>query len=373
MSIFKRGRTYWFHFWFDGRHVQRSTRQGNPRVARQIESAYRTQLAKGEVGIEDRKHAPTLRNFRQQFLEEIGVKCAPKPGTIEFYTYKFDALLNFEPLANSRLDHIDEALIARFVQWRSKDAKPATINRCLATLRRALRMAAKWKIIKRAPQVELLPGEHAREFVLGRKLEPHYLQASPEPLRSVATLILDTGLRVGEALNLKWADVHLEPVGDASRGYIHISNGKSRTAKRNVSLTARAASLLRNLQENALSEFVFVRHDKLSPVSRFTLDDQHKKVREALKLSSEFVIHSLRHSMLTRLGEAGVDAFTIMRIAGHSTLAVSQRYVHPTPETLERAIDQLEAGNVKDSKSERRLPLATVSATVRGLQPNALQ
>ena len=46
--------------------------------------------------------------------------------------------------------------------------------------------------------------------------------------------------------------------------------------------------------------------------------------------------------MLTRLGEMGVDAFTIMRIAGHSSITVSQRYVHPTPETQERAFDRLE-------------------------------
>jgi integrase len=45
----------------------------------------------------------------------------------------------------------------------------------------------------------------------------------------------------------------------------------------------------------------------------------------------DFVMHSLRHTMLTRLGEAGVDAFTIMRIAGHSSVVVSQRYIHPTP------------------------------------------
>ena len=46
--------------------------------------------------------------------------------------------------------------------------------------------------------------------------------------------------------------------------------------------------------------------------------------------------------MLTRLGEAGADAFTIMRIAGHSSVTVSQRYVHPTPEGLERAFERLE-------------------------------
>ena len=61
MSIFKRGNVYWYHFLFNGEHVQRSTKQGNPRTARQIEAAYRTALAKGEVGIEERKAAPMFR------------------------------------------------------------------------------------------------------------------------------------------------------------------------------------------------------------------------------------------------------------------------------------------------------------------------
>ena len=57
------------------------------------------------------------------------------------------------------------------------------------------------------------------------------------------------------------------------------------------------------------------------------------------------MIHSLRHTMLTRLGEAGVDASTIMKIAGHSSVTVSQRYVHPTSEAMERAFEKLEAFN----------------------------
>jgi len=45
--------------------------------------------------------------------------------------------------------------------------------------------------------------------------------------------------------------------------------------------------------------------------------------------------------MLTRLGEAGVDAF-IMGIAGHSSITISQRYVHPSPEAMETAFEKLE-------------------------------
>jgi integrase len=72
-----------------------------------------------------------------------------------------------------------------------------------------------------------------------------------------------------------------------------------------------------------------------------SIDYQHDDVRDTLKLSKEFVVHSLRHTMLTRLGEAGADAFTIMKIAGHSSVTVSQRYVHPTPEGMERAFERL--------------------------------
>ena len=60
---------------------------------------------------------------------------------------------------------------------------------------------------------------------------------------------------------------------------------------------------------------------------------------------SDFVLHSLRHTALTRLGEAGADAFTIMKLGGHSSVTVSQRYVHPTGETVQLTFDRLEALN----------------------------
>jgi hypothetical protein len=62
-------------------------------------------------------------------------------------------------------------------------------------------------------------------------------------------------------------------------------------------------------------------------------------------MPTAFVLHSLRHTYGTRLGEAGADVFTIMRLMGHSSVTVSQRYVHPTPEALERAVERLEGLN----------------------------
>jgi site-specific recombinase XerD len=73
-------------------------------------------------------------------------------------------------------------------------------------------------------------------------------------------------------------------------------------------------------------------------------------------LADDFVLHSLRHTFGSRLGEAGADAFTIMRLMGHSTITVSQRYVHPSPEAIELAYARLTQLNSRRA--------ATVSATL---------
>jgi integrase len=104
--------------------------------------------------------------------------------------------------------------------------------------------------------------------------------------------------------------------------------------------------MLRTRKAVANSSWVFPRETD-GPALGTSLDHQHSDVGTALKLAEDFVIHSLRHTMLTRLGEAGADAFTIMRIAGHSSVTVSQRYVHPTPESLERAFERLENLNAQ--------------------------
>jgi hypothetical protein len=67
--------------------------------------------------------------------------------------------------------------------------------------------------------------------------------------------------------------------------------------------------------------------------------------------------------MLTRLGESGADAFTIMRIAGHSNVTISQRYVHPSPETQETAIGRMDALNASRREEGSRVPAKVPTST----------
>ena len=56
--------------------------------------------------------------------------------------------------------------------------------------------------------------------------------------------------------------------------------------------------------------------------------------------------------MLSRLSLLEVDAFTIMRIGGHSSITISHRYAHPSPEAVERAFEKLEVSNQPTPRRE---------------------
>jgi integrase len=355
MSLYKRGNVYWYEFRFKGERILESTHTSNKDAARQIESAHRVRLAKGEAGINERPPAPTLAEFGPRFERAIVTLCADKPATVGFYQEKLRRLMTDKKLSGARLDAIDEAVIDGYKQRRTRQVSrygrplsPASVNRELATLRRLMRLAQEWKVIDRVPRIRLLRGERIRDFVLSHQLEPKYLEAAPQPLKDVAVLILESGVRPGEAAGLQWPDVYLQPAMRAKFGYIAIRGGKSQNAKRNLSLTARAAEMLKARKAaTKATPWVFPGDKPDAPILGTSLDHQHDDVRTALKLPADFVIHSLRHTMLTRLGEAGADAFTIMRIAGHSSVTTSQRYVHPTPEGMERAFERLENLNAE--------------------------
>lgn len=339
MAIYKRGRVYWYHFVFNNQHIQGSTKQGNPRVARQIEAAHKTRLAKGKAGIAEPKRVPTLREFAPRFQAEMKVHCAGKPLTIAFWDQKLTRLLEFAPMASAQLDKIDRALISKYVQSRHGEVAVATINRELATLRRILYLAHDWNEISAVPRIKMLKGEKSRDFVLTHEQEKSYLATAPQPLRDVAALLLETGLRLGEALVLKWTDIELDAANGKKLGYLFVREGKSKNARRHVSLTPRAQQVLVNRSLDSQSEYVFANRGG-EPYLVTSLDHLHTKVRDTLQFPKDCVIHSLRHTFLTRFGEAGADAFTIKKVAGHSSVTISERYIHPTPEGQERAFER---------------------------------
>jgi hypothetical protein len=101
--------------------VRESTKQTNKRVAEQMEAAHRTALAKGEVGIRDKKPVPTLKDFAEQdFLPFVRSTFAAKPKTLAYYENGGNRLLAFQRLAGERLDAITSDRVAGYATKRQE-------------------------------------------------------------------------------------------------------------------------------------------------------------------------------------------------------------------------------------------------------------
>jgi len=176
-------------------------------------------------------------------------------------------------------------------------------------------------------------------------------------------------MRVGECCALTWDRVFL----DGEHAYVYVARGKSKNARRYLPLTAEAAAILENQKKISRSQYVFVRFggrvDKdlwyTAPLSRHTLSQQFTKRREEMGLPWDAVLHSTRHTALTDLGAAGGDAFTIQAIAGHASVTTSQRYVHPVPETIQRAVSRLAAYRKAEAEAQRPSPTGVASGVLR--------
>jgi hypothetical protein len=148
MSIFKRGNVYWFHFLHEGQHIQKSTGQGNPRVARQMEAAFRTALVKGELGITERKPVPTLAEFIEArfrpWAQATFEKASPKTWT-GWYRTQLANIQDYSALARLRLDAItSEHAADDAAHLQTKGWLPSSVNSSLRVLRRVLRLAVEW-------------------------------------------------------------------------------------------------------------------------------------------------------------------------------------------------------------------------------------
>jgi hypothetical protein len=141
MSIFKRGNVYWFEFTYDGQRYQRSTKQKNQRTARDMESAFRLALVKGDVGITERKRIPAFKAAMGAFLKWSEHEHSARQGTFLRYRYSSIPLLaHFKDVSLDKItpDEIERYKAARSAQVSPRThrrVKPATVNRELACLK----------------------------------------------------------------------------------------------------------------------------------------------------------------------------------------------------------------------------------------------
>ncbi len=214
-----------------------------------------------------------------------------------------------------------------------------TINRKLAALSKMLRFAHRRDWIENMPHFERRQEGQGRTRFLTVDEAERLLEAGRlggyDDHADLWMFLIDTGLRMGEALKLTWADVYTftGPAGALNREDRVTVWGSKNGESRTVPLTARSSKMLRQRWEYA-KPFGMTYHS-----ARHVID----KIKPRAGLGPDVVLHTMRHTCASRLVQAGVPILTVKEWLGHKSIQVTMRYAHLAPKNLYDAREALEA------------------------------
>lgn len=354
MNVYKRGKSgvYWYRFEYKGHQIRRSSGVKNKQDAMDIASAYRTQLAKGEVGIKEPEPAKPIPRFdaaMATFLDWSEQEYAAHPATHRRYLTSSKALIRAfgtKPLDNVRKEDVEAFKTAR-AKERKRPAgratkrsskgtiKPATVNRELALLGHLFNHF--YDLLDgRNPcrKVKKLAENNTQDRVLNREEEKLYLMAASQPLRDISTLMLETGMRPEEVYRIARSNVYLE------QGYLFNPYGKTKAARRKVWLNETAYSVVARRLEQGKGDYLFPGRVNDRPIVKVNAAHTSAVKRSGI---AKCTLYSLRHTWATRAAQSGVDLVTLAAMLGHSKINMVLRYAHPGEQHQADAMRKIQA------------------------------
>ncbi len=359
-------RIWWMEFVLNGDRIRKSTGETNKRKAEAFEAAYRTQLLLGKIGIEpeqreERKAAPTFATAMSEFLAWSATRHNIAPSTTHRYKIASVSLLAY--FGTKKVDTITAADINQYITKRLRQKSrttggtiaPATVNRertCLsrmfAFLRKPYGTSSPFNVQEgEEPSIAYLEEDNLVDNPLSYEDEVRYLEACSPMLRDFATIMIDTGMRNSEVLNLLVSDIDIEN----GKLYVRTRQSepskrrrrvKSKASRRTLFLTERVKDILARRIFESDNGLIFAGgKDGKSNVPPVKLNNAHYA---ALRRSGvkRFRLYDLRHTFGTRQGEIGTDPYALRDLLGHSGLDMLKRYVHPSDEHKANAIRRME-------------------------------
>jgi integrase len=230
--------------------------------------------------------------------------------------------------------------IRQFILSRQKEgAQSGTINRNLALLRRMLNIARKEGKLPSVPYFPMLKEGPARTGFLTHEQFNKLYQALPEYVRPLVLLLYWAGCRLGESRKIEWSQV------DLTRRQITLQGEQTKSSEpRILPLPDQLVELLKaapNKKGRVFYQGEF-RRSWMNACCRAGLGTRTKTKKGWYEYHG-LIVHDLRRSAVRNLREAGVQESVIMRISGHKTRTIFDRYSIVSTEDLQRAMQRVQA------------------------------
>lgn len=264
------------------------------------------------------------------FLDYIEV--TRSDGTFRKNKSKVSGLLMF--FEDCELDLIDNKKIISFIRFR-KEKNPkvsgTTLNMYIATLKRIVKYNSN-KILEfdNLPENSKIP--RVIDPIVIEKVFNHlrsYFKYK-ESLRNLVLfkLLLDTGLRVNEALNLRIRDIDMES------NTIHVKITKTKRERYVFFTDSTKKILIRLLTTHNIKDYIFINYKAKKRLNVDAIQNVCFRLEKRLDLPDRIRPHKWRHTFATNFLKRGGDLESLRLILGHSSLKTTQRYLHLDKEFL---------------------------------------
>ena len=226
------------------------------------------------------------------------------------------------------LDSLNPRQVEQYKADRLKHVSEASVAKEVQTLKAMLTKAVEWQLIKFSP-IQMVSPPRIRtsrpiHWYSMEELQTLYSQ-SPAGHKNIWQLMANTGMRRGEALNLKIEH-------DKGESIIIESTAEARTKSRKwreLPLSENAREALDTLIEDSRTEWVLPVMIPNSLTRAFRQDKGH--------LAGS--LHSLRHTFGSHLAVKGTPVRVLQELMGHSSIKTTEKYLHVAQNHLTRAID----------------------------------
>jgi integrase len=361
-GIYKRGNVYWIAYaGLDGKVLRESSKSEKFRDAETLLIKQRQSIRDGKMPEIKRIGNHTFNDLVTDYLKWAERQRASKQKGLVVAQLKE----RFGPLPLRRFDtrlvetYQSERLQGGNKVLKSKEVvanKPGTINRHVSILKHMFTKAVEWDMVedetlKRIRRAKLLEENNRRLRFLSTEECGTLLNACDKHLKPIVIMAMNTGMRKGEILSLKWDNV------DLNSGFILLDSGMTKNGeRREIPINATLRTTLQELFKGTSDRPR--RIDVTNVFYRVVYDDPTEKAKSTGKAFvnvqksfsaacrraklKDFRFHDLRHTFASQLVMAGIDITTVKELLGHKTLTMTLRYAHLAPSHKVKAVDILD-------------------------------
>ena len=339
-GLYKRGNVYWMCYKVDGKVYRKSTGKTIQKEAVEVLNHSKREAEYGKVLSIDKGKC-----MFAELAKEYDEVFAKKQKGYSTKKYIIRQLVN--EFGSLKVRDLKCRMIERYQTKFLITHKPATTNRLIACLKHIITQGVLWDLASQDTLIEVrkvknLVESNKRTKFLNVIECQRLIECCAPHLRPIVITALNTGMRKGEILTLKWEQI------DLLHGYISLIDTKSGEG-REVPINDTLKGVFEAMPHSVESVYVFT--DKNGKPYRWLTHSFGTAMRKAEICNFRF--HDLRHTFASQLVMKGVDLTTVKELMGHKKITMTLRYAHLAPEHKSKAVRVLD--EVLQSSTQEKL------------------